>query len=176
MFGYQKDWMAIMPVEINQAKFNRAFRTSLAAMEESMKKNLTMTLVVVSLVFASVLFVSAESSGILKVNVPFAFQVGQTSLPAGDYIVELGRLSNASALGTALIVRTADGKAFQRIGARPALGANNQASLTFNKYANTYFLANVDSYGIGCELNKSKAEKEIATRASAFQAVSVAAE
>ncbi len=141
-----------------------------------MKKNLTMALVVVSVVFASVLSVSAMNSEVLKVNVPFAFQVGQTSLPAGEYIVELERLSNASALGTAVVIRTPDGKTSQRISARPAPGANNQASLTFNKYANTYFLANVDSYGIGCELNKSKAEREIATKAHAFQAVSVAAE
>jgi len=168
--------MAIKPLEMNEAKFNKAFRTSLAAMEESMKKNLTMTLVVVSVVFASALFVSANSSELLKVNVPFAFQVGQTSLPAGEYIVELGRLSNASALGTALVIRTPDGKTSQRVGTRPAPGANNQASLTFNKYANTYFLSNVESYGIGCELSKTKAEREIATKAHAFQAVSVAAE
>lgn len=141
-----------------------------------MKKNLMMALVVVCLVFASTLFVTAMSSDILKVNVPFAFQVGKTSLPAGEYIVEIQRASSASAIGTALVIRTQDGRTSELIGARPTHRINDRAYLTFNKYSNTYFLAGVDSYGLGCEVSKSKAEKEIATKAHAFEAVSVAAE
>jgi len=145
-------------------------------MEEIMKKNLTMALVVVSLVFASVLFVNATASTILKVNVPFAFQVGKATLPAGEYILEIQRVSSGSALGTALVVRTQDGKTHQMVSSRPSNELNGRASLTFNKYANTYFLSSVDSFGVGCELSKTRAEKEIATRAHAFEAVSVAAE
>jgi len=141
-----------------------------------MKKNLMMTAVVVSLVFVSMLCVNAMTSTVLKVNVPFAFQVGKASLPAGEYIVEIQRASSASALGTSLVIRTKDGKTRKMIGTRPASELNNGASLTFNKYSNTYFLANVDSYGVGCELSKSRLEKELATKSHAFEAVSVAAE
>ncbi len=141
-----------------------------------MKKNLTMALVVVFLVFASMLFVTAMSSVILKVNVPFAFQVGKASLPAGEYIVEIQRASSASALGTALVVRTPDGRTREMVGARPGQGADNRASLTFNKYADNYFLANVESFGLRSDLSKTKAEKEIAAKARAFEAVSFAAE
>lgn len=141
-----------------------------------MKKNVTVAVAMVSVLFASVLFVSAMSSEILKVNVPFAFQVGQASLPSGEYVVEIQRASTASALGTKVVVRTLDGKTYQMVTARPAKGANSQATLTFNKYANTYFLAAVDSYGLGCEVSKTKAEKEIASKAHSFEAVSVAAE
>jgi hypothetical protein len=145
-------------------------------MEENVKKNLTMVLAVVSVVFASVMFVAAADSELLKVNVPFTFQVGKATLPAGEYIVEIQRASNASALGSALVVRTSDGKTYQMVSSRAARGVNDRAMLTFNKYSNTYFLAHVDSYGIGCELSKSKAEKEIAAKARAFEAVSVTAE
>jgi len=145
-------------------------------MEESMKKNLTMTVVLVCLVFASTLFVSAMTSTVLRVNVPFAFQVGKKSLPAGEYLVEINRASSGSALGTAVIVRTWDGKTRELVSARPSNEKNGRASLTFNKYSNTYFLASVDSYGLGCELSKSKAEKEMATQSHASEPVSVAAE
>jgi len=141
-----------------------------------MRKNLMITAVVVSLVFVSMLCVNAMSSTILRVNVPFAFQVGKATLPAGEYIVEIQRATSASALGTSLAIRTQDGKTYQTANSRPAHEVTNRASLTFNKYSNTYFLANVGSYGVGCELNKSRYEKEIATKAHAFEAVSVAAE
>ncbi len=141
-----------------------------------MKKNLKITVAVVSLVFASMSFASAADSTILRVNVPFAFQAGKVSLPAGEYIVEIQRASNGSALGTALTIRTPDAKTHYLVSSRPAYDVTDRASLTFNKYGNAYFLTSVDSFGVGCELNKSAAEKEMAGKAHASPAVSVAAE
>lgn len=141
-----------------------------------MKKNLILALAVVSVAVASMLTLGAMDSYLLKVNVPFAFQVDKASLPAGQYLVEIRRAGNASALGTALIIRTPDGEAQHMLATRPAHNARYDAALTFHKYSNTYFLASVESDGSGCQLNKSRAEKEIATKARAPEAVSVAAE
>lgn len=141
-----------------------------------MKKNMTIAVMVVSLVFASLVFVNATASNVLRVNVPFTFQVGKTTMPAGTYVVEIQRTSSASALGTMVVIRTLDGKTRQLFGSQPANASSNRASLTFNKYADTYFLSSVDSFDLGCKLYKSPSEKEMASKANAHQTVAVTAE
>ncbi|RPI27671.1 MAG: hypothetical protein EHM61_07710 [Acidobacteria bacterium] len=141
-----------------------------------MKKNMLVLAVVVSVVLISGLCLNAMTSTVLRVNVPFAFHIGKTTLPAGNYILEMDRATSASALGTAVTLRTIDGKTQLRTASMPGYGAKSGASLTFNRYANSYFLATVESYGLGCQLRKSKAEKEVAAKAAPFQRASVAAE
>jgi hypothetical protein len=48
---------------------------------------------VAGLLVASTFSAFSESNEILRVHVPFQFQVGQSTLPAGDYIIEKDGLS-----------------------------------------------------------------------------------
>ncbi|RPJ86669.1 MAG: hypothetical protein EHM18_05025 [Acidobacteria bacterium] len=142
-----------------------------------MKKNITALAVVVSLVLGSALYLNAMISTAFRVNVPFAFQMDKTAFPAGTYIVKLDRASSASALGTIVTLRTLDGKIQLRAVSAPGYyGPRSKAGLTFNRYANSYFLTTVRIEGLGCHLSKSKAEKEIAAKFHPSQRTLAAAE
>lgn len=58
-----------------------------------MKKFSLRVFMISGLLAASVSFAFSESTEVLRVHVPFSFQVGQSTLPAGDYIIEKDGLS-----------------------------------------------------------------------------------
>lgn len=53
---------------------------------------------VAGLLLASVFAAFAESDYVLRVHVPFQFMVGQTSMPAGDYMIQQDGLSGVVTL------------------------------------------------------------------------------
>jgi len=134
--------------------------------------------ITVSLALTSAVYLGAASSETLKVNIPFAFHVDKKVLPAGTYTVRIDRATSMSALGTALVIQTPDGKIWHRITTTPGYrsGLTGQASLTFNRYADSYFLSSVESFSVTCELRRSSAEKEMAARMNPLEKASVAAE
>ena len=128
-----------------------------------MKKKLYTTFAMMSLLMAlAIASVQAETLGKLKVNIPFDFNVGSKTLPAGEYSVK--RLTQ-----TSMLVMSADGKQSAvalTIGSTQQ-GANEQAAaerLVFHQYGNQYFLAQVwmARDGEGRALNKSDAERKAA--------------
>lgn len=92
-------------------------------------------------------------------NVPFAFTVGKTMLPAGEYRVDRWTRDT----GTLLIRRT-DGSAATYAGsnAKESNTPQTQTKLVFHRYGDRYFLSQVWVEGAtrGRELPKSKQEKE----------------
>ncbi len=120
-----------------------------------MKRNfiVTLTLVALSLLTASFSFAQDE----VKANVPFAFHVGKTSLPAGTYIV-------SQAADHAIRIQCEDAKAAaltnysseEKLKAQPA-------KMVFHKYGNSYFLAEIwdGSGNSGMQLPEAKQEKEM---------------
>jgi hypothetical protein len=94
----------------------------------------------------------------LTASVPFAFNVGTRSLPAGDYKL-YGQAGSPS-----LNLRTADGAAGAIILTTNASRFNppKQSKLVFRVYGNKRYLAGVWSAGIasGREMPKTAAEKE----------------
>ncbi len=143
-----------------------------------MKRALVTTVFVVLVTFACMIVAQAEVSSVLTVNVPFSFTVGKAVLPAGQYTVQIDRMGNGTAFGSSLTLRDKDGALVQRVHSRPDLSKmKSGASLLFRKYADSYFLAKVESYGLGCELARTRAEKEMASRPSqGTGTVTVAAE
>jgi hypothetical protein len=131
-----------------------------------MKKQFRTLCVVGALVLLFVVAVQAADSTRLAVNVPFVFSAGGQSLPTGQYIIEIQRLSQGSPLGSCLVVTSQDGKVRHRLVTIP--GSVSQltsgASLVFHKYGDQYFLAGVNSYGLECQVRKSKLEKELAAK------------
>jgi len=98
---------------------------------------------------------------VLTVKIPFAFQDGNRTLPAGEYVVE--RLSS----GTELVqrLRQVDGEAtmiVQTVSVE-AKTESQDPELVFNRYGKTNFLSQIWMGGAhGRQLLKSGYEKSIA--------------
>ena len=95
-------------------------------------------------------------------TIPFDFNVGRKSFAAGEYRVgEVGAQS--------LAISSADGRARMVVityGASPGK-VPGEASLTFQRYGDRYFLSRMSDYDHGWEVPKSADGKElIAERAS----------
>jgi pectate lyase len=96
-------------------------------------------------ILISVLGVSANAQSRnrqeLKVSVPFAFNVGNTELPAGDYTV---RVVNPTSDSSVLQIASVDGKFTTMVRTIDVEGwAKSTARLTFRHYGSQYFLAQV---------------------------------
>ena len=116
------------------------------------------------LMFVAVVEVTAEAqvfgSQRMRARIPFAFNVGQTSLPAGEYTIAV---LNPNSDRKVLQIRSADGK----LSALIQTGALNtkvreQAKLVFNRYGNRYFFAQAQMAGESTALAavKSNAERK----------------
>jgi len=107
---------------------------------------------------------------VAQADIPFNFQMGQTSMPAGTYFV--------SEAGSLLTIRNAAGKPAAMVLTRPAehRGKSAKPSLEFDRYGNDYFLANIWTAGSyeGRALPKSKREQELARRVNSGQTEDVA--
>ena len=92
-------------------------------------------------------------------NIPFAFTVGNTTLPAGEYRVE--KVWDGS---SAMLIRGTDGSASTMVitNATQANAPQAQTKLVFHRYRNHCFLSQVWTAGNarGRELPKSAKEKE----------------
>jgi hypothetical protein len=130
-----------------------------------MKKKFYSTFAMMSLFIAlAITSVQAESRGKLAINIPFDFNVGSKTLPAGEYTIK--RLTQNS-----MLVASADGKqsAIAQALGSAQLGANEKRAaerLVFRQYGDQYFLAQVWMVrdGEGQALNKSDAEHKAADR------------
>lgn len=128
-----------------------------------MKKKLYSTFAMLSLaLLMAVVSVQAQTGGNLEVNVPFEFQLGGKTLPAGEYRVK--RLTQ-----TSVLVRSADGERSVIAQTPRAITVDRnekatQEKLVFNQYGNQYFLSQVwmARGGNGRELYKSDAEQHAA--------------
>ena len=97
----------------------------------------------------------------LGVNIPFSFQVGDKTLPAGEYRVQ----SMSAGSGDVQLIREKDGDALTVVLTMVVdpKDAKSEPQLIFNHYGNSYFLSQIwTGAGQGRELFKSKREKETA--------------
>ena len=113
----------------------------------------------------------------VRVSIPFQFNVGNATLPAGDYLIrELSEDSSAAILQ----ISRKDGSANVIVNMFGALGQTQAMSkLTFHRYGNQYYFAAVwiDGEKDGLQAPKSKAEratqKELAALNVAMEPVAV---
>jgi len=96
-----------------------------------------------------------------RANVPFAFQVGKTALPAGSYAV-------GTDAGVQISVRDRNsGHGILAIGQREMETNPTQARLVFHHYGNKYFLSEIWYGGEqGMKLPATKQEQEYRASAS----------
>jgi hypothetical protein len=128
-----------------------------------MKKAMLIVMTVGALILVTGLMAAAATAPI-RVNIPFAFQAGAASLPAGTYVVELG---GGKGLNSHIILHMADGSDTFFVPVSPATQMSPQSfRLLFSRYGDTYFLSKVVDGGVETTLMKSDAEKKLASTAA----------
>ena len=124
-----------------------------------MKAKMAMAVaVLVSIVAAGV---CRAQSRPLEVNVPFAFEVGNKTMPAGSYRVE----SMPTGGGSLEILRATSSDVHLTIStmATALKGGTPGPALVFHRYGNRYFLAQIwTGVGHAREVFPSQQEKELA--------------
>jgi hypothetical protein len=129
-------------------------------MSSRILKNFTMLALVVGLALATALVsANAQSTSIVRANVPFDFIVGDKTLPAGKYTV-----NSAASDGQALSIRTSGGKSLALVLTHYAAERSQKriARMVFHRYGQQYFLAEVWSGAShGRQLMQSKRERNL---------------
>jgi hypothetical protein len=111
-----------------------------------MKRYFTLTIAILMFMAVATITADAQVSGSkMSASIPFAFNVGNKTLPAGEYTV---RVVNPSSDQRVLQIRSKDGRVsavIQTIGAT----SNNadDAKLVFHRYGDTYFFAQAQMAG-----------------------------
>ncbi len=105
----------------------------------------------------------AQERKTMKADVPFAFRMGASVLPAGQYAVTQNPLTGLAVLAST--ESTARGSAVTS-GIAP-VNPNKVSRLVFHKYGNTYFLAEIwaSTVWAGWMIPRSTAEREMARNA-----------
>ena len=112
-----------------------------------MKKYLTLTIAI--MMFLAVVTVTAEAqvsaSRQISARIPFAFNVGSKTLPAGEYTV---KVLNPNSDRSVLQIRSKDGKLSALVQTNGIKSENaDAAKLVFNRYSDTYFFAQAQLAG-----------------------------
>jgi hypothetical protein len=120
---------------------------------EAMRKYALMVVAVMCLLVAVwAPTANAQITGEINVNVPFAFHVGNTQLPAGRYMIRRVDMSDPDLLE----IRSMDGKTAVLFRGRPAQSSStpSKTELVFKRYGNTAILSQIFQQGIpmGVEL------------------------
>ena len=128
-------------------------------MKKQLVKGFTMLMLIVALAFVTAVATANGQSQRVRADVPFAFAVGDKTLPSGECVV-----SSATARGEALVIRSEDakGSAMRLTNAIDDQRNRGQAKLVFHRYGERYFLAEVwTGESSGRQLLKSKQERAI---------------
>jgi hypothetical protein len=113
--------------------------------------------VLLSAVAASVCYAQGT---VLVASIPFAFQAGNRTLPAGEYVVEpiltgAGRLQRLRQIGGSAVMTVST------LSVQTSKGSSNP-ELVFNRYGQTHFLSQIWTGGSqGQQLSMSDREKEM---------------
>jgi hypothetical protein len=126
-----------------------------------MKKQAYTVIAMFVLVGSLAVAAQAQTSGRTQLiaNIPFEFNVGNQTLPAGGYTVT--HVNPASDRGV-LQLRSKDGRAGAMVQMTSVTGKTQEsAKLIFRRYGNHYFFAQawVDGDNSGLEAPKSRAER-----------------
>jgi hypothetical protein len=126
-----------------------------------MKKQAYTMIAMIVLVGSMAVAAKAQTSGRTQLiaNIPFQFNVGNKTLPAGEYTVAQVNPASDHAV---LQLRSKNGRASAIVQMGSVIGkAQESAKLIFNRYGNQYFFAQawVDGDNTGFEAPKSRAER-----------------
>lgn len=106
------------------------------------------------------LMVSAQAQTQYRAHIPFDFNVGNRTLPTGDYVIELTSRSTSQNVLTILETKSGEAKIVQAI-PKEANGMSEISKLVFNRYDNEYFLAQMITPTLSAEFRKTKVESRL---------------
>ena len=135
-----------------------------------MKRHLITFLAIIILAGAFTISAQAQTSGGQKVvaNIPFAFNVANTNLPAGKYTITV---LNRSSDRKILQIRSANGRSSAVIQTTDVIGnVSDDAKLVFQRYGDQYFFAQAQMAGDSTSLAavKSKSAERAQKQAAAI--------
>lgn len=122
-----------------------------------MKRNLFGILAILMILSLSIVVPNMSAQTIAKATVPFPFTVGQTEMPAGNYII-----SSVSDSAIAIMGREKGTNVVGLVRSEQPKTNDGATKLVFHKYGDKYFLSQV-ARGFGgnvIQLPTSKQEKE----------------
>lgn len=125
-----------------------------------MKTHLQILLAIIVLAGAFTVSAQAQTAGAQKVvaNIPFAFNVGNTNMPAGKYTISV---VNPSADRKVLQIRSTNGRASAMIQTNSVVGkASDDSRLVFQRYGDLYFFAQVQIAGESTSLAAVKSSAQ----------------
>lgn len=103
----------------------------------------------------------SQSGTRLTASIPFQFNVGNETLPAGEYAITTSNPASDQAI---LQLRRNDGRASVQVQMIAAIAQSEQGSrLIFNRYGNKYFFAQVwvEGDANGLQAPKARGERNI---------------
>ena len=112
-----------------------------------MKRHIHTLLAIIVLAGALTVSTQAQSASAQKVvaNIPFAFNVGNTNLPAGKYTISV---LNPASDRTILQIRSTNGRASAMIQTNSVVGnTSDDAKLVFQRYGDRYYFARAQMAG-----------------------------
>jgi hypothetical protein len=116
----------------------------------------------VALFLTCIAAIPSHAQKINRINIPFAFQAGDKTLPAGEYNVRRA-FENSPA---ALILQTASAEPVTMVVMTQGVESrdlNGVGKMVFHRYGNEYFLSQIwTGTARGRQLYKSRREKEVA--------------
>jgi hypothetical protein len=127
--------------------------------------------VAAALVFTALAPAQSHAQQITQAKVPFAFQVGNTMMPAGEYQIQRA----LPEVKTLQLIRRTDSSAstFVRTNVVESRDKNAESKLIFHCYSNECFLSEIwVGSGQGLKLEQSRREKEV-SRAKAENELAV---
>jgi hypothetical protein len=129
--------------------------------------------VAAALVFTALAPAQSHAQQVTQAKVPFAFQVGNTMMPAGEYQIQRA----LPEVKTLQLIRRSDSSAstFVSTNVVESRGKNTDSKLIFHCYSNECFLSEIwAGNGQGLKLEQSRREKEV-SRANAGNELAVVA-
>jgi len=114
--------------------------------------------VAAALVFTALAPVPSRAQQVTQAKIPFAFQVENTKMPAGEYQIRRALPSSKAVLQ----IRRTDSSAAMFVLTDPTDNRSNDAELIFHCYSNECFLSEIwTGSREGMKLTVSRREKEV---------------
>lgn len=128
-----------------------------------MKRHLNTLAAILILVGALTVNAQAQTAGAQKVvaNIPFAFNAGNTNLPAGKYSITV---LNPSSDRKILQIRSTKGSSATVLTTAETGNISDDAKLVFQRYGDRYFFAQVQMAGDGTTFAAVKSNTERAEK------------
>ena len=129
-----------------------------------MKRHLNILAAIIILAGALTVSANAQTAGTQKVvaNIPFAFNVGNTNLPAGKYTISV---LNPTSDRQVLQIRNTNGRSSAIVSTIASNGnVSDDARLTFKRYGDRYFFSQAQIAGDPTTFTALKSHAERAQR------------